>query len=468
MQEENTKTKDKNNDYLGKEKIGKLLMKFSVPCVLSLIIQALYNLVDQIFIGHSPALGATGNAATGIVYPLTLIALGLGLWLGDGAAACMSINQGRNDAGKTSASVANAIAVGFIFGAILTAVTLIFNDGILSAIGAQGEILTHAKEYSFFIALGFIFYIITSVLNPVVRADGSPTFAMIAMTAGAVTNIIFDPIFIYGLDMGMNGAALATFMGQVLSFLLHIGYLFKSKTFRIKFKDFKPDFSLIGQMLKFGATSLLTQLAIVIISITTNTLLKVYSTAGGYDPEITQGVITLAFKVFGIIVSIIIGISCGGQPIIGYNYGAKNYGRVKKTFRCIMIATVIVGIIATILFEACPQVFLAMFGDGGDGVDKVAYAEFTTLTFRIYLSCIALTCVTKACAIFLQAMGKPLLAATISVCRDVVFLVPATVITCVAGGVKIMLLSGPITDCLSFILCIVLITITFKKELSEK
>lgn len=459
--------KTKSNDYLGKEKIGKLLIKFSVPCVLSLIIQALYNLVDQIFIGHSAALGATGNAATGIVYPITLIALGLGLWLGDGAAACMSINQGRNDASKTSASVANAVAAGFIFGAVLTAALLIFNDGVLSAIGAQGEILTRAKEYSFFIALGFIFYIITSVLNPVVRADGSPTFAMIAMTAGAVTNIIFDPIFIYGLNMGMNGAALATFMGQVLSFLLHIGYLFKSKTFRIKAKDFKPDFSLIGQMLKFGATSFLTQLAIVIISITTNALLKEYSASGGYDTQITQGVITLAFKVFGIIISIIVGISCGGQPIIGYNYGARNYGRVKKTFRYIMTATVIVGVIATILFEACPQVFLAMFGDGGDGVDKVAYAEFTTLTFRIYLSCIALTCITKASAIFLQAMGKPLLAATISVCRDVVFLVPATVITCVAGGVKVMLLSGPITDCLSLILCIVLISITFKKELSE-
>jgi len=463
MQEQTTQS----NNYLGTEKIGKLLTKFSIPCVLSLIIQALYNLVDQIFIGHSPSLGATGNAATGIVYPITLIALGLGLWLGDGAAACMSISQGKKDSSKTAAGVANAIAVGFIFGAILTAAVLIFNDGILSAIGAQGEILTRAKEYSLFISIGFIFYIITSVLNPVVRADGSPTFAMIAMTAGAVTNIIFDPIFIYGLNMGMNGAALATFMGQVLSFLLHIGYLFKSKTFKITLKDFKPQFSLIGKMLKFGTTSFLTQLAIVIISITTNALLKTYSAAGGYDPQITQGVITLAFKVFGIIVSIIIGICCGGQPIIGYNYGAKNYGRVKATFRHIIVVTIIVGIIATILFEACPQIFLAIFGDGGDGVDKAAYAEFTTLTFRIYLSCILLTCVTKASSIFLQAMGKPMLAAVISVCRDVIFLVPATIITCTAGGIKTMLWSGPITDGLSLILCVILITYVFKKSLKE-
>lgn len=456
------------NNYLGSEKIGKLLLKFSLPCVLSLIIQALYNLVDQIFIGHSPALGAVGNAATGIVYPLTLIALGLGLWLGDGVAACMSINQGKNDVKENAAAIANAIAAGFIVGAILTAVVLIFNEGILTAIGAQGEILSLSEEYSFFISLGFIFYIITSVLNPVVRADGSPRFAMIAMTSGAIVNIIFDPIFIYGANMGMTGAALATFMGQVLSFLLHIGYLFKSRTFKLTLKDFKPNFALIGKTLKFGVTSFLTQLAIVIISITTNALLKTYSVQSGYDTEITQGVITLAFKVFGIVVSIIIGIACGGQPIVGYNYGAKNYARVKRTYRDIIIVTIIVGVIATALFEACPQVFLAMFGNGGDGVDKAAYAEFTTLTFRIYLSFIALTCIIKASAIFLQSMGRPLLAAALSICRDVVFLVPATVILCSVGGVKPMLWSGPITDVLSFILAVIFITTVFRRDLTPR
>jgi len=458
--------KNKNN-YLGSEKVGKLLLKFSLPCVLSLVIQALYNLVDQIFIGHSPALGAVGNAATGIVYPLTLIALGLGLWLGDGVAACMSINQGKNDDKQNAAAIANATAAGFIVGAILTIVVLCFNEGILSAMGAQGEILTFAKEYSFFIALGFIFYIVSSVLNPVVRADGSPRFAMIAMTAGAVVNIIFDPVFIYGLNMGMTGAALATFMGQVLTFLLHIGYLFKSKTFKLTLKDFKPNFILLGRTLKFGVTSFLTQIAIVIISVITNALLKTYSVESGYNPEITQGVITLAFKVFGIIASIVIGISCGGQPIVGYNYGAKNYDRVKRTFRDIIIATIAVGIIATVLFEACPQIFLAMFGDGGDGVDKVAYAEFTMLTFRIYLSLIAVTCVIKSSSIFLQSMGRPLLAATLSICRDVVFLVPSTVILCYAGGIRLMLWSAPITDILSLILCLIFIITTFKTKLKS-
>lgn len=457
-----------SNEYLGEEKIGKLLLKFSLPCVLSLIIQALYNLVDQIFIGHSPSLGAVGNAATGIVYPLTLIALGLGLWLGDGSAAVMSINQGRKDSSRTAAAVANSITAGVICGAILTAVVLIFNESVLSAMGAQGEILTKAEEYSFFISVGFIFYILASVINPIVRADGSPRFAMIAMSAGAVVNIIFDPIFIFGANMGMTGAALATFMGQVLTFLLNVGYLFKSKTFRIRLKDFRPDFRLVGQTLKFGATSFLTQLAIVIISVTTNALLKNYSVAGGYDAQITQGVFTLAFKVFGIIVSIIIGVACGGQPIVGYNYGAKNYRRVKQTYKYIIIISLIVGIIATLLFECCPQVFLAMFGDGGDGVDKTAYAQFTALTFRKYLSLIAFTCIVKATSIFLQSMGRPVLAAVISMCRDVVFLVPATVVLCIAGGVNAMLWSGPITDVLSLILSAAIIIAVFKKYLNDE
>lgn len=452
-----------SNEFLGKEKVGKLLLKFSLPCVLSLIIQALYNLVDQIFIGHSPALGATGNAATGIVYPLTVIALGLGLWLGDGAAAAMSISQGKQDNAGSAKSVGNALFFGTVFGAILTILTLCLNTQILSAIGASGEILEASIEYSLFIAIGFIFFILACVLNPIIRADGSPRFAMLAMAVGAVINIALDPVFIYVADMGMTGAALATFLGQTVTFILHVAYLFKSKTFKIKWKDLLPNFGILGKLLKFGISSFLTQLAIVIISIVNNALLKVYSTASGYDPQITQGVVTLAFKVFGIIVSIIVGIASGGQPILGYNYGAKKYKRVRRTYRYILLATLIVGVVATILFEACPKLFLLIFGDGGDKVDKDIYAQFTVLTFRIYLGFIALTCIIKVSAIFLQSIGKPILAATLSMCRDVIFLVPAAIIMCVYGGVDLLLWSAPISDCLSFVLCIVIVWLVLSK-----
>ncbi|MCM1290046.1 MAG: MATE family efflux transporter [Corallococcus sp.] len=460
MEENNVKSQ---NAFLGKEKVGKLLLKFSLPCVLSLIIQALYNLVDQIFIGHSPALGAIGNAATGIVYPLTVIALGLGLWLGDGAAACMSINQGKQDTESSAKSIGTALFFGTVFGAILTIITLCLNVQILSAIGASGDILDASVEYSLFIAIGFIFFILACVLNPIIRADGSPKFAMLAMAVGAVINIALDPVFIYVADMGMTGAALATFLGQTITFILHVAYLFKSKTFKLKWKDFIPNFGLLGKLLKYGISSFLTQLAIVIISIVNNALLKVYSAANGYDPQITQGVLTLAFKVFGIVVSIVIGIASGGQPILGYNYGAKKYGRVKKTYKYILFATLIVGVIATVLFEACPKLFLLIFGDGGDKADKVAYAQFTVLTFRIYLGFIALTCIIKVSAIFLQSIGKPVLAAIISMCRDVIILVPAAIVMCVCGGVNLLLWSAPISDCVSFVLCVVIIWSVLKK-----
>lgn len=455
--------KVQSNEFLGTGKVKNLLLKFSVPCVLSLIIQALYNLVDQIYIGHSADLGAVGNAATGIVYPLTVIALGIGLWLGDGAAACMSINQGRNNAQGSAKSVGTAFTLGTLAGIVMTILVLCLKKPILQAIGGSGVVLDAAVEYSVFISIGFTFFILACVLNPIIRADGSPKYAMLAMAIGAVLNIILDPIFIYACGMGMTGAALATFLGQVVTFALHFIYLFRSKTFRVKLKDFIPSGKHIGELLKFGISSFLTQIAIVIISIINNVLLGIYSASSGYDIMVTQGVITLAFKVFGIVVSIIVGIASGGQPIVGYNYGAKKYDRVKQTYKYIMIATVIVGIIATVLFEACPTLFLLIFGDGGSSVDKTMYSNFTALTFRIFLGFILLTCVTKVTAIFMQSIGKPVKAAVISMGRDVVFLVPPAILMCVFGGVDLLLWSAPIADVLAFILAAVLVILELKR-----
>lgn len=452
-----------SNEFLGTEKVKKLLLKFSVPCVLSLIIQALYNLVDQIYIGHSAKLGAVGNAATGIVYPLTVIALGIGLWLGDGAAACMSINQGRNSTQDSSKSVGTAFTLGTLAGVVMTILVLCLKKPILQAIGGRDIVLDAAVEYSVFISIGFTFFILACVLNPIIRADGSPKYAMLAMAIGAVLNIILDPIFIYTCDMGMTGAALATFLGQLVTFVLHFVYLFRCKTFRVKIKDFIPSDRHIGELLKFGISSFLTQIAIVIISVVNNILLGIYSESSGYDIMVTQGVITLAFKVFGIVVSIITGIASGGQPIVGYNYGAKKYDRVKQTYKLIMIATVIVGIIATVLFEACPTLFLLIFGDGGSAVDKTMYSNFTALTFRIYLGFILLTCITKVTAIFMQSIGKPVKAAVISMGRDVVFLVPPAILMCAFGGVDLLLWSAPIADILAVILSSALVIFELKR-----
>ncbi len=447
---------EKENAFLGEERVGKLLRMFAIPCVLSLIIQSLYNLVDQIYIGHCETLGAAGNAATGIVYPLTIVALGLGLWIGDGCAARISLNQGRSETSKTSRSVGTAVFCGVIVSIVLSVLCYCFKDGLLAGIGANGRILEFSSEYANFIIGGFILFILACVLNPVIRADGSPKYAMLAMAIGAIINIALDPVFIFGCNMGMTGAALATFLGQTITFILHAAYLFKSKTFRLKLKDFLPSGKEIAGIAQLGISSLLTQLAIVIISIVNNVLLMHFSASSGYSAEITQSVITLAFKVFGIVISIVVGIASGGQPIIGYNYGAKKFDRVKSALKMMLIATVAVGIVATLVFELFPKLFIYIFGDGGQGVDPEAYSAFTYLTFRIYLGTILLTCIIKVLAIFFQSIGSPVKAALITMARDVIFLVPLSIWFAYAGGIGLLLWAAPVSDALALILTVFL------------
>ncbi|MDD2292647.1 MAG: MATE family efflux transporter [Bacteroidales bacterium] len=446
----------KNNAFLGIEKESKLLLQFALPCVLSLIIQSLYNLVDQIFIGHCETLGAIGNAATGIVFPLTLIALGLGLWLGDGTAALLSINQGKGDTHSSSKSVGTALSMGIIVSIVMMGICIPLKNNILQFIGAGGNILEKSSEYANFIFGGLLFFILASVINPIIRADGSPKYAMAAMAVGALINIALDPLFIFAFDMGMTGAALATFLGQTVTFIMNVAYLFKAKTFRLSLKDFIPDGKLFGMTAQFGVSSALTQFAIVIVSVVTNIQLLKYSASSGYDVQITQGVLTLAFKIFGIVVSIIVGIACGGQPILGYNYGARKMDRVRNTMKYILLSAAVVGIISTLIFEFVPDIFLYIFGSGGSGVDPVAYKIFMERVFRIYMSAICLTCVLKSIAIFFQATGQPVKSTAICLCRDVFVLVTVTVIFCNIGGINLFLWAGPVADVCGFVLAVIL------------
>lgn len=453
---------EKDNNILGSAPVSKLLRMFSIPCVLSLVISALYNLVDQIFIGHKAILGADGNAATGVIYGLTVIALGFGLWIGDGAASLMAISQGKNDTTSTAKRVGNSITLGVIMGVLLTFICFIFKDSILPLLGGTGNILTLANDYSFYIFIGFTVYIVGSLINPIIRADGSPIFAMVAMSLGAIVNIILDPIMLYVFDMGMEGAALATLIGQVVTFIVSIAYLFRAKTFKLKFSDFilRRDFTLVY---KYGISSFLTQFSIFLITAVNNAILKEISINSGYSPAITMGAITLAFKVFGIIVSVAIGIVSGGAPIIGYNYGARKYDRVKEALKLIIICAAVVGIIATILFEACPKLFLLIFGDGGDSVDKASYEAFVYKTFRIYLALILPTVLIKVISVFFQAIAMPVKSTLITSLRDVIFLIPLAVSFGLLGGVDLFLWSAPIADLLGLIVAVSFLIPELKK-----
>lgn len=445
-----------NNKFLGSEKVGKLLKMFAIPCVLSLIIQALYNIVDQVFIGQSGYL-PFGNTATGIVYPLTVVALAFGLFIGDGASAVISINQGKNDNKNTHKVVGTGFSVGLVVGIVLLAICLIFCEPLLRFLKASPQVMPYAKEYSFFIFLGFPFFLLATVLNPIIRADGSPKFAMFAMAIGAIVNIILDTILIYAAHMGMNGAALATFIGQVISFAVHIAYLFKSRNFKLKFSSFIPDFRLLYASLKLGISSFLTQISIVIISIVNNGLLGQYFA----DVPNAIGIFTVAFKVFGIVISVVIGISAGGQPILGYNYGAKKYDRVKKTFKYILIATAIVGLVATVLFEACPQILLGAFGYNKGACSPAEFALGLN-SFRIYIGFIFITCFIKVISIFFQAIGMPVRAMLIALLRDVVFVVPLAYLLPLATP-NAFYWSAPISDVLTIVIATLLLVNVFKK-----
>lgn len=447
-----------NNKFLEEVKVGKLLRIFAIPCVISLVVQALYNIVDQIFIGFTKGLGDLGNTATGIVYPLTVIALAVGLLIGDGVAAKLSINQGQNNNKNNSKIIASNLTHGLIISLIMMIIGLVFAKPILTGFGANGVILPFALDYSTFILIGFPLFIVGTIINPIIRADGSPKYAMFSMIAGAITNIILDPVFLFGFKMGMNGAALATFIGQVVTFVLSVIYLFRAKTFKLKLSDFIPNIKFLGTVSKLGISSFLTQISIVIISIINNNLiLNLLPTDNS-----AIGMLTIAFKVFGIVVSIIVGIACGGQPIIGYNYGARRFDRVKQTLKYIMTSSIIVGLVATGLFLFLPKQIFALFGYS-------QVSNFGVKCFSIYMNMILLTCFTKATSIFFQSIEKPVKSTLVAMCRDLLFLVPLTFIM-YNFGVDAFLWSAPISDILTTILAVVFLVLVFKEfaKLSEK
>jgi len=453
---------EQNNKYLGEEKISKLLLKFSIPCILSLLISALYNIVDQIFIGNS-SLGYLGNAATTIVFPITVISMAFAWALGDGAAAYLSICQGRRDTKKAHKAIGNSILLTLIISIIILLIGFLFPDNILTLFGATEASIKYAKDY-FLIILAFIpASMLSNAFTGVIRADGNPVYSMILNLTGAIINIILDPIFIFGFNMGIKGAAWATIIGQVVSFVMAYLYLLRSKTFKIKLESFKLDLKIFSNVIKLGISTFITQLAIVTISLVTNITLVKYGSMSKFGPDIPIAALGITMKVFSIVLNVAIGIIVGGQPILGYNYGAKKYNRVKDTYKTILKFVIIIGIIATIIFQLCPQVIINIFGSESD-----LYNEFAELTFRIFLSLIMVTCVVKISSIFFQAVGQPLKAAIISLVRDLACFVPLALILPKFMGIKGLLYAAPIADIIGLIITVPTLVLFFKKLDNDK
>lgn len=457
---------DQNSQFLGTEKISKLMLKFSVPCVLSLLVSALYNIVDQIFIGNSE-LSALGNAATGVVFPIFIIAQAFAWCFGDGCAAYLNICQGKKDTQNSHKAIGTGITVTLICSLLLMLIFYPFKTQLLTLFGASENSIGYAIEYFNIILAFFPLYMLSNMMNAVIRADGSPAWSMLSMLAGAITNIILDPVFIFGTKWGMFGAALATVIGQTVSFIISLIYFFRPKTFKLKLKSFIPNFKVFSNALQLGMSSFITQMTIVIISLVCNILLAKYGAVSQYGIDIPIAIIGIESKVFTVVINLVVGIVLGCQPIISYNMGANNIGRVKELYRKILMCTVIIALASTLLFEFAPRAVVGMFGTPTNIPNPEDYWIFGEKTFRIFLSFVTFTCVIKMTSIFFQAVGKPLRAVVASMIRDIICFIPLIIIfPAVFGGVEAILFAAPAADFIAMTVA-VLLTVTFFKKLKN-
>lgn len=432
------------------EPIGKLIMKFAIPSVIALLVNSLYNIVDQIFIGWG--VGYLGNGATNVVFPITIIALALSMMIGNGGAAYLSLKLGEGQIESAKQGVGNAIVLSVIVSVILTAVFITFIDPILNLFGATEILRSYALDYGYIIGLGLPFMMISASINSMIRADGSPKYAMFSMVIGAIINIVLDAILIFGFQMGVQGAALATVIGQIASFAISIIYLPKFKTIKLSKSDLCPGLKISLDITTFGLSSFITQFAITIVMALTNNLLATYGAASIYGAEIPLTATGIVMKVNQIMISILLGIATGAQPIIGFNYGAQNYDRVKKALEISLIASEVVSVVAFLIFQFAPMSVVSLFGS-----EEGLYNEFAVMAFRIFLLLCPLTGFQTITAVYLQAVGKPIKSAILSLARQIIFFIPAALILPAYMGVIGVLWTGPVADGLAFILSLILI-----------
>lgn len=452
-----------SENILGKEKIGKLMLMFAVPCIISMLVNSLYNIVDQIFIGWG--VGYLGNGATNVVFPINMICLAFALMIGDGTSAYLSLKLGENKKDEASKGVLNGIIMSFIIAICFCAIVLLFLPQLLNLFGCTEKLKSYALGYGYIIGIGLPFMIIGTSLNSMIRADGNPKYSMLSMLSGAILNVILDPIFIFVFNLGVKGAAIATVISQVLTFVINILYIRKFKSIDIKRKSFGLSKDTCKMVLKLGVSSFITQMSIVLVMAFENNLLGKYGASSSYGAEIPITVLGIVMKMSQILNSIIIGLAVGAQPILGYNYGAGKLDRVFLTLKKVLCISLIISTTAFLLFQLVPNKLILLFGQGND-----LYIEFACLAFRIYLMLVICNGIQVPSGIFFQAIGKSGRSAVLSLSRQIIFLIPGMVILGHFYGIKGVLYAGPIADLLAFILSVTFLSIEVKnlKKLSNE
>lgn len=454
VQPENTAINNTPNP-MGYKPIPKLLISMAVPAVVANVVNALYNIVDQIFIGHG--VGYLGNAATNIAFPLTTICMAIGLMTGLGAASNFNLELGRGNPEKAKRAAGTAAGMLVICGVVLCIVIRMFLEPLMLAFGATEQILGYAMEYTGITSLGIPFLLFSTGINPLVRADGSPTYSMAAIVSGAVLNIILDPLFIFVFGMGIAGAAWATVISQIISAGLLVFYFPRFKTVSFCARDFIPRFQAVKEIVSLGMSSFIFQFSTMIIQIVTNNLLHIYGTNTVYGSDIPIAVAGIVAKVNVIFIAIVIGIVQGSQPICGYNYGAQNYLRVRKTVRLLLTSTFILSTLIWFCFETFPVQIVSLFGSGDE-----LYFEFATKYMRVFLFFTFINGIQVSCSTFFPAIGKAFKGAMLSLTKQLIFLLPLLLLMSSMMGLEGIMYAAPIADLCSFTLAVILLIIEMK------
>lgn len=441
---------------LGSAPVGKLMMKFAVPSIVAMLVGALYNIVDQLFIGQ--AVGTLGNAATNIAFPFTTSCLALALLFGIGGASCFNLSLGRGDKEQAPYFVGNAVAMLVLSGTLLLVIAQLFLEPLLVLFGSPAEVLPYAVPYVRITAIGFPFMLLGTGGGHLMRADGSPKMTMISNLTGAAINVVLDALFVLVFRWGMEGAALATIMGQFVSACIVIGYLRRFKTAKLTREHFTPNFKYIQNIASIGMGSFFNQLAMMLVQIVLNNSLKHYGALSVYGEAIPIACTGIVMKVNQIFFSIIIGIAQGSQPVESFNYGAKNYKRVKDAYRLAVIAGGAISVFSFVLFQTLPRQLLALFGEG-----TPEYFEFGVKTFRVMLLFTWLNFMQPITSTFFTSIGKAIKGVFLSMTRQILFLLPLIVFLPTIWGIDGILMAGPIADVMSGIAAVVMVFFEFRK-----
>ena len=421
------------------EKEGKLIAKFAIPAIISMLVSSLYNIVDQIFIGQG--VGILGNAATNIAFPISIICTATALLLGIGSASNFNLESGAGHHEEASKIVGTGLSMLVICGLIIAVVVLAFLEPLLHLFGVTEKVLPYALDYTGITAFGIPFLILTTGGNHLIRADRSPTYSMTCMLTGAILNTILDPLFIFAFHWGIKGAACATVIGQIISGIMVIIYFVKFRKMNLKAGMLRPRGRMLKMIASLGMASCINQISMAIVQIAMNNTLRHYGAESVYGADIPLACVGVISKVNMVFMAIVIGISQGCQPIWGFNYGAGLYKRVRKTYVTAFQYSMAVGILFFVCFQLFPRQIVSIFGTGSE-----EYFRFAIRYFRIYMFMTFFNGVQPMSSGFFTSIGKAKLGIVVSLTRQVIFLLPLILIIPIFLGIDGVMYAGPIAD----------------------